>query len=236
MFIYCAKCGNKIESTAQFCSTCGQKNLYASQENQAEKAPENVANNCPICHSNDMVAKVSVLYNEGVQHTTAEVPTLEINKNFFTEKYEASTVNRTVHGTSFSQLAQSLKPPEKPVPPSVGWFSFTNYTCTFYLFAFFALLMAVGIGANLGFILAGGSVNNYPTIAYIIGAVGAVIGLFVFLLLAIPFFRFVRRKSKEEEQKVQTKYQPALREWERQMELWNTSYYCRRDDKIFILE
>ena len=110
MFIYCAKCGNKIESTAQFCSTCGQKNLYASQENQAEKAPENVANNCPICHRNDMVAKVSVLYNEGVQHTTAEVPTLEINKNFFTEKYEASTVNRTVHGTSFSQLAQSLNP------------------------------------------------------------------------------------------------------------------------------
>ncbi len=120
MFIYCAKCGNKIESTAQFCSTCGQKNLYASQENQAEKAPENVANNCPICHRNDMVAKVSVLYNEGVQHTTAEVPTLEINKNFFTEKYEASTVNRTVHGTSLLTVSSIFKTPRETYPTISG--------------------------------------------------------------------------------------------------------------------
>ncbi|MHC1740285.1 MAG: hypothetical protein AB9897_04155 [Anaerolineaceae bacterium] len=210
----CSSCGGSFADSYKFCPYCGREKPISQQMNVV--APlEDLVHACPVCHKNDKVEKVSVIYSRGTQHTQMTVPVNHVGKDFFTEETTYTTSYEQMHGTNESQLAQELRPPQKPVQPYRYqsrhgiWWKIGSVPASIYC---------------AGGILTGLIENNR----------GAFIVLFILLFVGfMAFFFWLSKFLNNRYQKRDEEFDAKLAEWNLDIDAWNHLYFCFRDGKVF---
>ena len=158
---------------------------------------------CPECGKDDMVHKVSAIYDSGfvtVQNNSPLVP--------------YGVVDRTL--TNITPLAQKLAPPPKPTLSGFATISpvvILIIALVIGLVLFCVLFPSVAWGSGGS----GGSGAEYIFECLIFILMMAIIG--------IPWGIYVAKKQKE--------LQPQIAMWEKAISKWQQLYYCSRNDCVF---
>jgi len=206
----CSGCGAPFEANAQFCPYCGrEKPIEAPQKAQLDTK---LINACPICKRNDKVEKVSVIYTVGTHDTSMQVPITDINTDSNGKVY-STTRHETINGLNQTRLAQMLRPPTKPNPPS------SPSKLSYGLVGFFLFVFSVGYCQY-----------SIEERVYVCLAIGLLISIVALVLMV----RNYKKSKKEYEKQVEKYLSTTLPAWENTINRWNSLYFCHRDGNVFI--
>lgn len=209
----CSGCGVSFEESFQFCPHCGRAKPKP-QEIHVVSHEEIPANACPICRKNDQVEKISAIYSRDTHQISGSTTSTNtyVDKDGYTHH---ETHDNPFSGTQQSNLASYLTPP--PQPKVEG-------ACFRYLLLFPAGLIFLGglVTIGQGFVL-----GDFHPLAFLL--------TFVFLLIPsglVVFWVIIsgRKKKKESERQ----YQSEMPRWNKAMSCWQQTYYCHRDDVVFL--
>jgi len=248
----CPSCGGKRTvkpgTTSVKCEYCG--NEYLANPTIGSGLLE-MSSQCPVCHRNDRVEKVSSILAHQVQHiqgTTLQNQTVVDHDG----KTQTRAMPTPYNATQATVLAQNLNhPPVEPRPPFVSLKPPEPFDVEAH----------IKQGRNIKTTCAaiGGALIIFGLIAFLAsgltndGLIALIWFLAIGLLVGVPGW-FIGRahqtikshpgKMKRLEHKQQTAidaYNKTLEEKERILALyqkecqnWNNLYYCYRDDCIFV--
>jgi hypothetical protein len=209
--------------------------------------------NCPICGKDDMVQKVTAIV-QGETHTTSGYSStfgttnIDGNQKYYTSSGDYAgrgKVSGNAHNSSFtrvnaiqqSTLAQLLTPqfeqPTAPRKPIIGLVGQTENQIAIKLIPICLL-----IGIIVGFVT-----NVSSPFGVFQGVVLNGLGAAFFIWVGINWIviTFFKPITKEEAEKRLTKYrqeqdlyQAQLFAQQQKIARWSQTYYCRRDDVIYI--
>lgn len=211
---------------------------------------------CPLCIRVDMVQKVTAIV-EGETNQTSGYSTT-INKSSISGQQDYygrqdgyagrgelsgaihSQSSTNISATQQSRLAQKLRPPSKPTQPAEPDFSTSIFS---------GLPENVNTGLFIvAWILAGmllfsvfSDVRNSSVTGILMFCVGAPILVGVFVMTLETLWNRVQFPTDRKEKmlaiyqkELHTFAQFSLPKWEEAMNRWNSMYYCRRCDVIYI--
>lgn len=168
---------------------------------------------CPKCHKDDKVSKVSAVTAGGSgldTHTYYDT---------YAESYRTTTVNVV------SMLAQKLSMPPKPeVKGGWGWNLYWLFTFPFWLYPL--------AGGCMLLALAAGSVTSQEYSGAGLAGLTGLGGVFLLALGALIFRALIRRYQRKKQQ-AETLRQAQQAEWDKLMALWKELFYCYRCDQVF---
>ncbi|MGD0706842.1 MAG: hypothetical protein ABSA51_00160 [Anaerolineaceae bacterium] len=248
----CPSCGGKRTvkpgTTSVKCEYCGNEYLANSK---ISGVLLEMSSQCPVCHRNDRVEKVSSILAHQVQHiqgTTLQNQTVVDHDG----KTQTRAMPTPYNATQATVLAQNLNhPPTEPHIPSVS----LNPPQLFDIEAYIKQGKSIksictGIGGAsivigvIAFLASGFSNDGLVAFIWLL-AIGALIGVpGWFIGRAHQTIKDHPGEIKRLEHKQQTAidaYNKTLEEKERILALyqkecqnWNNLYYCYRDDCIFV--
>lgn len=191
---------------------------------------------CPRCKQTDQVQKVARVYDANTEEWSEE----ELGMDVF-----GHIEDRHVQHEAHTKLGLKLKPPEEPTPPRHPglWYGigiFTAIIVFLSLCPFIVVPLAIVIpivlsnSSSLPEVLRG---QNGTILIVVIGAAILIGGLIVLGLLVWTGYRIKRRFDRDManyRDKQETYERDELRPYQRAKERWEQSYYCKRDDIVFI--
>ncbi len=209
----CEGCGSSFEDSFQFCPHCGRvKEKKEPIEVVVSVKPQLSGIECPRCHHDDKVAKVTVLIHQGTHVITGKMPVT--TTHYDSDGHQHSTTDWSeFSGTQKSDLALLLSPPQKP---SHGWISIWNGSF-------------IPIAIFIGLISISPIVMAFQQDKFIYGLGLFLLGL-VMMAVAIGVWKF----NKTYRQKAKEALQPKMDIWNHAMSRWEKLYYCSRDDCVYI--
>jgi hypothetical protein len=174
---------------------------------------------CPKCVKDDAIQKVSSVYSNGVSSGSFSGPSggiVNVGK-----EWGFVGGHTTLSGSSMSDLARLLAPPEQPKPPSSNGFGCLWVFPALLYIGFFVFLFSIP-----GLIVSG---EKGPTVMVLGALIGGCIG--VWQVGKQNEARIERDRLKDEEEKA--KWDVAMLSWQTKKSLWDNAYYCFRDDIVF---
>lgn len=205
--IICEGCGANYKETSAQCPYCGRSKPEKPKSQRGFDLGRSVASGleCPLCHHDDRVAKVSAIIQSDTQHINGSVPVSSTYRDS-SGQIRSSTSQESYSATQESELAKKLAPPSKP---SGGG----SYVWAFLIAPFLFFPICGGIGLAM-------DENN-------VGYIGCTIAGLIALLIIIKIARYQHKKD-------DIKMQPKIMAWNKAMERWNKLYYCYRDGCVYI--
>lgn len=209
----CPSCGGDLQVTSNTqslkCTYCGTEHIV--RHDASSFYLESFAQ-CPVCKRNDEVKKITTI----VANQTQNLQGVTIEKRSYIDKdghHHTSTERVPFHGTQSSILANKLRAPAEPraQEPKGGWRNVILFIAIFSILTapFYLSWRAEQFFGN---ILIGG-------------------GLFW-------WYSILNKKHKKEveqyNQDLKRIREQGYSQWQNAMERWNRSYYCFRDDCVFI--
>jgi hypothetical protein len=159
---------------------------------------------CPKCQREDAIQKVSAIVLTGRSTATFSGPSIAVAQ--VGGKLTPAAGYTQLSGSTVTHLASLLAPPAKPKKRNPGG--------CYVLLGIWGLLAAVSMPAIF---------LSEPDMRWM-----AVFGI-VWLVIGILAFRQASRESA----KYPSAYDQQLKQWERAMSIWESTYYCFRDDLVF---
>lgn len=208
----CEGCTASFDDSFQVCPQCGRvRKIEKPIKVDVSVAEKLSGSECPICHKDDKVAKVTAIVQRDTNRLNGSVPVSSTHLDS-DGKLRSSTDWSNFSAIQISDLAQQLSPPDKPTH---GCLSIWN-AWGFKPFAVFLVLVSL--------LFCVGSVGGNETDRSGIG-----ISAF-FLAIAVGFwFLGVWWKKRGD-----ASLKPQMDKWNHAMGRWFTLYYCSRDDCVFI--
>jgi hypothetical protein len=214
----CEGCGGNYDDAFKFCPNCGRPAPAPKAVNQ----PSGLE--CPKCHRDDNVAKVSAILQRDIRQTRGQVPVTTV----YTDSYgntNSDTFWHNVSATQMSNLSQTLLPP--PPPPKNG--------CGIYMSVIGAIIVAC-ISLNILLIpiatvyaLIFQPKGPMPSDQLVAMVAGSLVSLAVVAILIIITYNYLKK-----DMQYKRKYPVLQKAWEESMHRYNLVYYCFRDESIFI--
>jgi len=215
---------------------------------------------CPLCSNVDLVQKVTAIAEGETHHTsgysaTTNTSSISGKQDYYTQqdRYAGrgdlsgtiqSQSSTNISATQQSRLAQKLSPPAKPSSP-------TEPTFETSLLSGFPEGIGIGIGfvawillSSLLFAIFPGVDNSSVTGILMVCVGGPILtGLVLGIIAALIEFTWNRIKfPAEKRQEMTATYQSKLQKyeqvayprWQEAMDRWNSMYYCRRCDVVYV--
>ncbi|MGV8026598.1 MAG: hypothetical protein AB2L18_08580 [Anaerolineaceae bacterium] len=209
----CPSCGGKLQVTPNTqslkCTYCGNEQIV--RHDASNIYLESFAQ-CPVCKRNDEVKKVSAI----LANQTQNLQGVTIEKRSYTDKdghHYTSTERVPFNGTQSSILAKKLQAPAEPRAQESkgGW----RYVVLFI--AVFSILTAP---------------------AYLSWRAEQFFGNIIIGGGLLWWYSNLNKNHKKEveqyDQELKRIREQGYSQWQNALERWNKSYYCFRDDCVFI--
>jgi len=165
----------------------------------------------------------------------------------------------SINAVQRSNLAQKLMPPDKPKPPAkpdfISWLSLISSGSVGIIVGLIVGIIAM-IAAFIAIIFLAGEIAKMSDVAVLIGIVvflanffispliGVIIGVIACIMVGMVFGYLTNKIAypSATKREMERKYDIALKEhleyhlprWESAMQRWNSMFYCRRCDVIFV--
>lgn len=218
----CEGCGSSYEDRFQFCPYCGRAKPQQQQIKIALEDNSGLA--CPFCRQSDRVEKITAIVKHQTQISESSVPVTRTYSNS-DGKVRTSTTYEKVVSTTTSSLASILTPPQRPaIPPK------PSVTLVVALGLFDALLFILGI---FGF-FSGLYLRIFKGASWRPGASVQIIFVAILLLGLVYMLWASYKKASEKYPALLQQAQDKVAQWEAAMKKWRESYYCYRDERVFV--
>jgi len=173
---------------------------------------------CPICGYYDRVEKVSAI----VKSQTRNRERTEWRKSTYVDKSgkeQSFSYPLSYDVIESTDLAKSLSPPQQPQEPHQGGIFDNRGSCIGCISVSWILLWIWGVFAG----------NEYSS-----DVVFQVSLLILLGVIGIIFSVSLYKKDSDTDKRRITQYEADVPLWERAMHRWDQTYYCGRDDIVFI--
>lgn len=203
----CSGCGASFEDTFQFCPHCG-RSRPKPQEIHLVTREEIPPNACPICRKNDRVEKISAIYSRDTHQISGSTTSTNtyVDKDGYTRH---ETRDNPFSGTQQSNLASFLTPPKQPEKNGACFRYLLIVPCILFLF-----------GGILGVFMA----DTVPQI---------IVYIAIFLISAYGLY-WIFSTAKKKNRIAQQNLEMETARWNKAMGRWQQTYYCHRDDVVFL--
>ena len=184
---------------------------------------------CPRCGRNDRVEKVTAILRSQVKAISG---TTKISESYTDSEGQVRSRIRTVptSGTEASHLAQRLAAPPRPSNPPGGSGCFPALVflsaATFLIAGLFCALTS--FSGALSASTSEDLVNAVASLACLAGPAVAVSPLLFY------WGGKAGKKASEDRERKLAAWHERLADWNASIDRWNTTYYCYRDDGVFV--
>ncbi len=172
---------------------------------------------CPICQKDDRIEKVSSVHKSGTSYGIYGGPATTVVYTKGNVGVGSTYVSGSTKSTTI--LAKELSPPEAPRKPSFRFYFYLGL-----VFSFLGVCLLFSVVLPLIFTQSISEINGLESFI-----------LFSLFCVAAPGLLgvgMIVSGNRVKQQEVLT-YPERLATFNKDLEVWNREYYCKRDDAIF---
>ncbi len=186
--------------------------------------------NCPVCHNDDSIQKVSIIVANGRSTGIISGSTEGVSSK--NETLESSGGVIAIGRNASVGLARKLSPPIGPIKnEGIGCKGILAIVLTFILFVIsisFVTIILLNLG-QLSNLFSTSLINLGGWMPWIVIGIGG----FLFVILPIMGIFVVQENYKVSKINEEKKYLKEKQRWDEAMSKWNCAYYCHRDGVVF---